>query len=106
MSGENAVEGEAVSADRLASGEICYRLNGDQTSISWYQTLGEDDYPVLLPDHLPVLLQDGTYVNDDTDGIKDLIFKQGSTVVNLAGQRLMKVQKGINIINGKKYIQQ
>ncbi|MBP3711682.1 MAG: endonuclease/exonuclease/phosphatase family protein [Bacteroidaceae bacterium] len=106
VSGENAVEGEAVSADRLASGEICYRLNGDQTSISWYQTLGEDDYPVLLPDHLPVLLQDGTYVNDDTDGIKDLIFKQGSTVVNLAGQRLMKVQKGINIINGKKYIQQ
>ena len=50
---------------------------------------------------------------DDETGISDInsqwsmvngqsIYKQGSTIVNLAGQRLNKVQKGVNIINGKK----
>ena len=32
------------------------------------------------------------------------IQKQGSTIFNLAGQRLDKMQKGINIVNGKKII--
>lgn len=32
--------------DMLASGEMCYKLNGDQSNIGWYQTLGEDEYPV------------------------------------------------------------
>ncbi len=32
------------------------------------------------------------------------IYKQSSTIVNLAGQRLSRPQKGINIINGKKVL--
>ncbi|MBR1499704.1 MAG: hypothetical protein IJ615_08795 [Bacteroidaceae bacterium] len=32
------------------------------------------------------------------------IYKQGSTIVNLAGQRVSKMQKGINIVNGKKVL--
>lgn len=31
---------------RLASGELCYLLNGDQSIIGWYQTLGSDNVPV------------------------------------------------------------
>ena len=47
---------------------------------------------------------DATGINDlkDLKDSKDLIFKQGSTIVNLAGQRLTKIQKGINILKGKK----
>lgn len=32
------------------------------------------------------------------------IFTQGSTIVNLAGQRLQKLQRGLNIVNGHKVI--
>ena len=45
---------------------------------------------------------------DDATGIDEVqgaaIYKQGSTIVNLAGQRLSKPIKGINIINGKKVL--
>ena len=33
--------------DMLSSGELCYKLNGDQSQIVWYQTLGQDAHPVL-----------------------------------------------------------
>jgi hypothetical protein len=51
-------------------------------------------------------------VEEDIDGIPSVreteeakaIYKQGSTIVNLAGQRLRKMQKGINIVGGKKVL--
>ena len=51
-------------------------------------------------------------VEEDIDGIPsvreteeaDAIYKQGSTIVNLAGQRLQKMQKGINIVGCKKVL--
>ena len=30
------------TSEQLASGELCFKLNGDQSSIVWYQTLGTD----------------------------------------------------------------
>ena len=35
-----------ISAAQLANGAGCYLLNGDQSVINWYQTLGTDAYPV------------------------------------------------------------
>ena len=43
-------------------------------------------------------------VNGQSSMVNDPIFKQGSTIVNLAGQRLQKMQRGINIIGGKKVL--
>ena len=37
----------AKTTAEFASGEVCYLLNGDQTKIAFYQTIGEDNYPVL-----------------------------------------------------------
>ena len=37
----------AKTTAEFASGEVCYLLNGDQTKIAFYQTIGKDDYPVL-----------------------------------------------------------
>ena len=34
-----------VSADRFASGEVAYKLNGERNSIVWKQTLDTDAYP-------------------------------------------------------------
>ena len=36
---------------QFAIGEVAYLLNGDQTTIAWYQTIGEDAYPVLDNTH-------------------------------------------------------
>ena len=118
----SATGATAVTAAQLASGEVCYRLNGDQTEINWYQTLPgadasaeADPYPVLDPTHLQVLLRDGVYVNDNASSMNEKLKMKNEKlkmknekfdvgIFNLAGQRLSKARKGINIVNGKKYI--
>lgn len=96
------IDGTAVSADQLTSGEVCYKLNGDQTDINWYQYIGDDDYPVLDSRHGVVVFQNGIYTGiTETAAASSL---KSSGIYNLAGQRLSKMQKGINIINGKKVL--
>ncbi|MGN0233552.1 MAG: LamG-like jellyroll fold domain-containing protein [Bacteroidaceae bacterium] len=60
--------GLLASEDQLKSGEICYRLNqGNTENPQWYQTIGEDAYPVLDATHKKVgKTQDGTYTNDES----------------------------------------
>lgn len=43
----------AMTADQFKSGEVTWRLNGStaEGDIKWYQTLGEDDAPVLDASH-------------------------------------------------------
>ncbi|MCR4920187.1 MAG: hypothetical protein K5945_00570, partial [Bacteroidaceae bacterium] len=78
-----------VSADRLASGEICYALNKGQEAPAWYQTLGEDPYPVLDNTHkLVYMTGEGTYTNEETttpDGSKDnpFVVKSAADMSNL-----------------------
>lgn len=114
----SATGATAVNAQLLASGEVCYKLNGDQTEINWYQTLPSPDadvkadaYPMLDPTHKVVLFDEakGYYNYEDPDGIEtiqDSKFKiqNGDAIYNLAGQQLKEPQKGINIINGKKVL--
>ena len=68
-----AIRGEAVSAETfeamLKGGEITYALNGDQSEITWYQTLGTDPRPVADPTHGQVYMNgrlhcDGTPYED------------------------------------------
>ena len=113
----SATGATAVNAEQLASGEVCYKLNGDQTEINWYQTLPDpkaldntdtDPYPVLDPTH-GIVLYSGTlgyYNYIDPTGMSSISDKSGQSdiIFNLSGQRLKEAQKGINIINGKKYI--
>ena len=49
ISGMNpgSVSGTQVTDAQLASGEVCYGLNGDQSDIAWYQAIGTDVYPTL-----------------------------------------------------------
>lgn len=56
----------AVTVEQLRSGEVCFRLNkGMDVNPAWYQTLGEDDVPVLDPTHKVVSqTSDGSYCND------------------------------------------
>ncbi|GEM_PF-832644 len=54
--GENAV-------NWASTGELCYKLNGDQQNVVWYQNLGEDAYPVLNTEQ-------GTVVQNKDGGYK------------------------------------
>ena len=107
-SGENKITAETVNEEQLASGEVCYKLNGDQEAINWYQTLLVDPYPVLFDTSLVVLYdQTNGYYNENSEiGIKNVYDEQPKFqgIYNLAGQRLEKMQKGINIVNGKKVL--
>ncbi len=92
-----------VSQEQVASGELCYMLNQGLDTPVWHQTLGEDDHPVLDATHGFVMLDDdGTYYNDaDPTGICNQEWSMANgqwPIVNLAGQRIMKSSKGIQII--------
>ena len=52
-----------ITEEQLASGELCYMLNGDQSTIGWYQTLGDDELPLPFDDHLRVYGAGKTFMN-------------------------------------------
>ena len=107
-----AASAQGSTATQMASGEICYKLNGDQEEINWYQSINFDLYPVLFPDHEQVFYNEAedlyyNLVNDVIVGIGAVESSEPKTVTgiyNLAGQRLEKMQKGINIVNGRKVL--
>jgi len=96
-------QGTQMTLEQFQNGEVCYRLNGNQSVINWYQTIGEDAFPVLDKSHATVVFEDGKYANPD--GIKELNAQEpmnNQFIYNLAGQRMSKMQKGINIVGQKK----
>ena len=98
-----------MTEDDVISGALCYALNGDQSEITWYQTLGVDPYPVLDSSHRIVTKNDdGTYRNDDGTGIVAADDRRKMTdIYDLSGRRIGTVanttlKKGIYIVNGRK----
>ena len=97
--GENQAEATQVTSEQLLSGEVCYKLNhgsasegeanGDQTDINWFQTLGEDAWPVLFDSHKVVYVtEEGTYTNEKVsvpDGSKEnpFVVKSATDLANL-----------------------
>lgn len=56
----------SVTAEQLASGEVCYKLNSDPSNINWYQNIDKgdsDDLPTLKSAHYKVYDNDGKYSN-------------------------------------------
>lgn len=113
----SATGSTAVSKEQLASGEVCYLLNGDQTQINWYQTLGTDTYPVLLNSHLQVWRYGELYSNDSPDGMAEIQHSASKTqyregAYDLSGRKVIsdpdcqnsRLAAGLYIINGKKII--
>ena len=57
----------AVTDEQLASGEVAYLLNSDQSAIKWYRNIdkGEkDNAPTLSSEHYRVYKGDNIYTND------------------------------------------
>ncbi|MBQ8455800.1 MAG: hypothetical protein IJ537_10775, partial [Bacteroidaceae bacterium] len=53
-----------ASDTKVTSGELCYLLNGDQSTIAWYQKLDEggDAYPVLKAREEAIVYLNATYL--------------------------------------------
>ena len=101
-------EGEMVF-NAGPTGELCYLLNKESSeNVVWYQTLGEDEYPVLNPTHSIVIRNDdGTFGNET--GITEI--PDGKRVngewYDLSGRKVNvngNLPKGIYIIGQKKVL--
>lgn len=62
-----------LTLNQVKSGEACYRLNSFNIDdeMVWYQTLGEDTYPVPDNRHLPVVFVNGSYINEEIINFAD-----------------------------------
>ena len=45
------LQSTVITEDDVESGALCYKLNGNQEEITWYQTLGDDLFPTFMPGH-------------------------------------------------------
>ena len=59
-------QGTIIDYEEIENGALCYKLNGDQTVITWFQNLNDDEFPTFMPDHKQVypaaeLECDGTF---------------------------------------------
>ena len=101
-------QGTQLTLEQFKNGEVCFKLNGDQSQINWFQNIGSDEFPVLDETHQAVFQnEDGSYGNlQDPDGISltPTLSEGEGAIYNLSGQRMSRLQKGINIINGKKVL--
>lgn len=83
-------QGTIVEYEEIGSGALCYKLNGDQTNVTWFQNIGQDEFPTFMPSHKQVypageLECDGsfnseemTFSNDANDVVrKPHTFKDG-----------------------------
>ena len=102
-----------ASQDAFENGEVCFKLNDGKQGedVVWFQTLGEDLYPVFDNTHKIVLYDEVLgYHNEgeDEDGISEELRVKSeeltNDIYNLAGQRMSRLQKGINIIGGRKIL--
>jgi len=78
-----ASDADGYDSNWLTSGALCYLLNGDQSEIAWYETIGTDARPYLTCDgHAQVYYNGnvhcdgtaksgGTYSNTSGEGVRD-----------------------------------
>lgn len=98
------VQGSELTQEQFENGEACYLLNGDQSTISWYQNLGEDAYPVLDATHATIIKsEDGGYAGSTAIEAIDADRPVSGDIYDLNGRKVQSVnRKGIYIQNGKK----
>ena len=92
----------AIEADDVTSGKLCYLLNEGAGKTIYYQTLGEDEHPVLDSTHKMVYSDgNGNYSNNESDGIESVTERTANFqgCYDLQGRHLTTTVKGqINIV--------
>lgn len=87
------LQATVIQYEDVENGALCYKLNGNQEEILWYQTLGEDEFPTFMPGHQQVYAVvemrcdgwfdplDATYSNTPGSGKPDHKFADGFCTV-------------------------
>ena len=91
-----------VTMEQVASGELCYLLNGDQSDIQWFQEIGKDEFPLPFPGVQVAKDENGGYYNAIQNIADDKALD--NSIYNLMGQKVEKAGNGIYIVNGKKIL--
>lgn len=68
----------AATDSTVASGELCYKMNGDQSDVNWFQNLGTDPYPVPFSSHAKVYAN-GQLKCDGTSAGGELTYSNSNT---------------------------
>ena len=87
-----------VTGVEISSGELCYKLNGDQGEIIWYQNLSEDAEPVLDSTHSKVyttapmscngqIAGEGAYTNDASQASAPAPHQYENGICTVCGQK-------------------
>ncbi len=68
--GITPLQATIIEYEEIESGALCFKLNGNQEEIAWYQTLGQDEFPTFMPGHQQVYANgerrcDGMFIDDD-----------------------------------------
>lgn len=104
------------SGEEFASGSVCWKLNDSSNDTPvWYQTLGEDLYPVLDATHGIVVYKENTYVNEgnaientlvESARLVDVYDARGNLVRRAVSVKDWQqgLPHGIYIVNGVKVI--
>ena len=98
----NSTQVQAIEAEDAVSGKLCFMLNEGAGKNIFFQTLGDDDHPVLDNTH-KVVYSDGkgNYSNNESDGIESVAAKTANFqgCYDLQGRHLTTTVKGqINIV--------
>ena len=96
-------QGTPATAEQLQSGEVCYKLNGDQTAINWFQTLGQDEHPMLFEGHKQVFYDEargyyneGDALRGDLNGDGKVDIADAVTVLNIMAASEYSADADIN----------
>ena len=44
-------QGTIVNLEELENGSLCYKLNGNQENFTWFQNIGQDNFPTFMTTH-------------------------------------------------------
>ena len=91
-----------ITMEQVQSGEVCWKLNGDQTNIQWFQEIGNDECPLPFPGARVAQDENGGYYNAIQNIAADKALD--NSIYNLMGQKVEQTRKGIYITNGKKVL--
>ena len=97
---------DLLVSDGTVKGEDIYVLAKKETGVGFYKLASTDAVPAGKA-YLKIADEAREFIAiaDETTGIETVkTVKAEQGIFNMAGQRLVKAQKGLNIINGKKVI--
>jgi hypothetical protein len=86
-----------VEFDDVASGRLCYLLNEGAGQNIYFQTLGEDEHPVLDATHQVVTKNGDTYSNG-IEAVRSSLSTAQRAVFDLQGRSHSTMQHGLNIV--------